>query len=91
MEKVSKKEVKKKNEEILNEIENYSIEDYNNENITLYCGDCIVEMNKIENDTVDLILCDLPYGTTKCKWDTIIDLNQLWEQYKRILKKPIRC
>lgn len=63
-------------------------ENFINEKISLYFGDCIVEMNKIENDSVDLILCDLPYGTTKCKWDTIIDLNDLWKHYKRIIKKP---
>jgi site-specific DNA-methyltransferase (adenine-specific) len=63
-------------------------ENFINEQISLYFGDCIIEMNKVENDSVDLILCDLPYGTTKCKWDTIIDLNDLWKQYKRIIKKP---
>ena len=63
-------------------------ENFINDNITLYFGDCIIEMNKIKNDSIDLILCDLPYGTTKCKWDTIIDLNELWKQYKRIIKKP---
>ena len=36
--------------------------------------------------SVDMILCDLPYGTTKCKWDTIISFNELWEQYERIIK-----
>lgn len=86
--KLSKQDLKKKKEELLEEIEKYSIENVINENVNLYCGDCIVEMNKIPNDSVDLILCDLPYGTTKCKWDTIIDLNELWKHYKRIIKKP---
>lgn len=66
--------------------------------ITLYQGDCLVEMDKIAEGSVDLILCDLPYGTTDRKgvegkgtnrlleWDTVIPLDKLWEQYKRILK-----
>lgn len=54
----------------------------------LYQGDCLVEMDKIADDSVDLIITDLPYGSTKCKWDTIIDMDALWKQYTRILKKP---
>jgi site-specific DNA-methyltransferase (adenine-specific) len=84
----SKQELKKNKEKLLNEIECLTTEPFINDNVSLYCGDCIVEMNKIENDSVGLILCDLPYGTTKCKWDTIIDLNELWKHYKRIIKKP---
>ena len=57
-------------------------------NITLYNGDCLEKMKEIEDNSVDLICCDLPYGSTKCKWDTIIDLDSLWEQYVRIIKKP---
>jgi len=49
-------------------------------------GECIHEMSKIPNGTIDMILCDLPYGTTQCKWDTIIPFNDLWEQYIRIIK-----
>ena len=55
--------------------------------IELYNGDCLVEMKKIEDGVVDLILCDLPYGTTKINWDTIIPFEELWEQYHRVLKK----
>ncbi len=58
------------------------------ENIKLYFGDCLQKMKLIPNDSVDLVLCDLPYGTTKCKWDTVIDISKLWDEYKRILKKP---
>lgn len=54
----------------------------------LYQGDCLMEMDKIADDSVDLIITDLPYGSTKCKWDTIIDMDALWKQYTRILKKP---
>ena len=70
------------------EQEDVTTDHFINDKISLYFGDCIVEMSKIENDSIELILCDLPYGTTKCKWDTIIDLNELWKQYKRIIKKP---
>ena len=58
------------------------------ENIKLYFGNCLEKMKLIPNDSVDLVLCDLPYGTTKCKWDTVIDISKLWDEYKRILKKP---
>jgi len=49
-------------------------------------GDCLIEMQKIPDKSIDMILCDLPYGTTACKWDTIIPFEPLWEQYKRIIK-----
>jgi site-specific DNA-methyltransferase (adenine-specific) len=54
--------------------------------ITLYHGDCLVEMDKIEDNSVDAIIADLPYGTTACKWDTVIPFEPLWAQYKRINK-----
>jgi site-specific DNA-methyltransferase (adenine-specific) len=68
-------------------------------NTILYEGDCLTEMDKIANDSVDLILCDLPYGTTDrygqkkkgenrlLKWDCVIPLDKLWVHYKRILNK----
>ncbi|MDD2477182.1 MAG: hypothetical protein PHI32_14895 [Dysgonamonadaceae bacterium] len=43
-------------------------------------------MQKIDNKSIDMILCDLPYGTTSCKWDTVIPFDPLWEQYNRIIK-----
>lgn len=52
----------------------------------IYLGDCLEKMQEIEDKSVDLILCDLPYGTTKCKWDVIIPLKPLWEQYLRVIK-----
>lgn len=52
----------------------------------LYNGDCLEVMKSIPNKSIDLILCDLPYGTTKCKWDTPIDLFAMWNQYNRIIK-----
>jgi len=53
---------------------------------TFYQGDCLVEMNKIADKSVDMILCDLPYGTTACKWDILIPFEPLWKQYNRIAK-----
>lgn len=54
--------------------------------VKLINGDCLQAMNDIPNQSIDMILCDLPYGTTKNKWDSVIDLNALWEQYCRIIK-----
>lgn len=54
--------------------------------IELYNGDCLEIMKQIGDKSIDMILCDLPYGTTACKWDTIIPFDKLWEQYERIIK-----
>lgn len=54
-------------------------------NITLYNDDCLIAMKNIPDKSVDLILCDLPYGTTSCKWDSVIPFNDLWKEYKRII------
>ncbi len=54
--------------------------------IDLRQGDCLELMKDIPDGSVDLILADLPYGTTQCRWDTIIPFEPLWEQYKRIIK-----
>lgn len=53
---------------------------------TVIQGDCLEVMKEIPDGSVDMILADLPYGTTACKWDTIIPFEPLWEQYKRIIK-----
>jgi site-specific DNA-methyltransferase (adenine-specific) len=72
----------------------------NMHNVDLINGDCLVEMKSIEEHSIDLILCDLPYGTTDrkgseskknagsrlLKWDTVIPLDELWLEYKRVLK-----
>jgi len=71
-----------------NDYKNENLMDYTTNNIKLYHGDCLDKMKLIEDDSINLILCDLPYGTTKCKWDTIIDIEKLWIEYKRIIKKP---
>lgn len=55
-------------------------------NYTIKNGDCLLLMADVPDDSIDLILCDLPYGTTNCKWDCIIPFAPLWEQYNRIIK-----
>lgn len=50
-------------------------------------GDCLELMRDIPDGSVDMILCDLPYGTTACKWDTVIPFEPLWAHYKRIIKR----
>ena len=55
-------------------------------NINLLHGDCLELMKDIPDKSIDMILADLPYGTTACKWDTIIPFKPLWEQYERIIK-----
>ena len=52
----------------------------------IYCGDCIEIMKTLENNSIDMVLCDLPYGTTKCSWDVIVPFESLWEQYHRVVK-----
>ena len=55
-------------------------------NTTLYQGDCIEIMKTLPDGSIDFICCDLPYGTTNCKWDTIIPSDKLWKEYNRIIK-----
>ena len=57
-----------------------------NEDINLWQGDCLKLMEHIPDKSVDMILCDLPYGTTACSWDTVIPFEPLWSHYKRIIK-----
>ena len=53
----------------------------------IYNTDCIEGMKKIEDHSIDMILCDPPYGRTKCEWDTPLNLKDLWEEYRRIAKE----
>lgn len=55
--------------------------------VTLYKGDCLEIMKDIPSKSVDMILCDLPYGTTACKWDNVIPFEPLWEEYTRIIRE----
>lgn len=60
--------------------------DFKNENLWLMKGDCLERMKEIPDGSIDMILTDPPYGTTACKWDSIIPLELMWEQLKRIIK-----
>lgn len=50
-------------------------------------GDCLELMKKLEDNSVDMVLCDLPYGITNAKWDIVIPFNLLWAEYERVVKK----
>ena len=52
----------------------------------IHQGDCLEIMKQIDDNSIDMVLCDLPYGMTACKWDSIIPLDRLWQQYTRIIK-----
>ena len=52
----------------------------------IYNADCMDMLKHLPDKCIDAIICDLPYGTTACSWDTIIPFDKLWEQYKRIRK-----
>lgn len=54
--------------------------------VEIYNEDCLEGMKRIPDKSIDMILCDLPYGTTACKWDNIIPFEPLWEQYNRVIK-----
>jgi site-specific DNA-methyltransferase (adenine-specific) len=58
----------------------------NNSDINLINGDCLIEMDKIEKNSINCIITDLPYGVSLNKWDTIIDLDEMWKLFKKILK-----
>lgn len=60
--------------------------DYKDENIWLMQGDCLERMKEIPDGSVDMILTDPPYGTTACKWDSVIPLELMWEQLNRVIK-----
>lgn len=53
----------------------------------IYNEDCLTALDKVSDDSVDMIMVDLPYGTTACAWDFVIPMDKLWEQYYRICKK----
>ena len=71
---------------------NNSIQDQNGNSskpllspVRVFHGDCLEIMKSIPDGSIDMILCDLPYGTTACKWDSVLDLNRLWTEYERII------
>ena len=80
---------KDSNEEIKMEYEKSDIEvnlDINTENFQLINGNCLVEMKNIHSKSIDMILCDLPYGMTKNSWDIALPFDELWNEYNRIIK-----
>ena len=58
----------------------------NNANYNIINGDCLIEMKNIQDKSIDMILCDLPYGMTKNAWDVVIPFDKLWSEYSRIIK-----
>ena len=52
----------------------------------IFMQECIEGMSIYEDQSIDMILCDMPYGMTDCKWDSVLDLKKLWQQYERIIK-----
>ena len=60
--------------------------EYCKDKVQLYKGDCLEIMKDIPDKSIDMILCDLPYGTTQNKWDSVIPFDDLWREYKRIIK-----
>ncbi len=73
-------------EQILNNAQNKLLHIADGSGSALFQGDCLDIMPLIPDNSIDMILCDLPYGTTACKWDAIIPFEPLWEQYERIIK-----
>ena len=67
---------------VLNDIEE-------TDDVQVYNGDCLDIMKQIPDNSIDCVICDLPYGTTSLKWDTVIPFNELWDQYNRICKGNI--
>ncbi len=65
----------------------YNVAPYKDKHGMCFNDDCLESMKDIPDKSIDMILCDLPYGTTACKWDSIIPFEPLWEQYNRIIKE----
>ena len=62
--------------------------DYDIDNtIELIFGDCMTQLDNIKKESIDLVLCDPPYGTTSCKWDCILPLEDMWQKLKRVVKR----
>lgn len=59
------------------------------ENCHLMFGDCLERMKEIPDRSINMILCDLPYGTSACKWDSVIPFDLLWNEYKRLIKQVV--
>ena len=64
-----------------------NLSDIKNENVWLMKGSCLERMKEIPDGSVDMVLTDPPYGTTACKWDSVIPFDKLWNQYERIITR----
>jgi len=78
--------INNKEDKDINKQKKFKTKDIKNYLNKVIKGDCLEVMKKFPDKSIDMILCDLPYGTTQNKWDSVIPLNQLWEHYKRIIK-----
>lgn len=58
-----------------------------NSSVTILQGDCLARMKEIPDKSIDMVLCDMPYGITHCSWDSPLDLSEVWTQYRRITKE----
>jgi hypothetical protein len=77
----------KKKQECNEDIQKIEVKYNDNSDIKLINGDCLIEMDKIDDNSINCIITDLPYGVSLNKWDTIIDLEKMWMLFKKILKK----
>ena len=71
---------------LINSKRRVDLKDIKTDNVWLMQGDCLERMKEIPDGSVDMVMCDPPYGTTACKWDSIIDLDKMWAELKRIVK-----
>ena len=76
---------------MLNEDPNIRLPDVERHGIKLMCGDCLERLKEVPDKSIDLVLCDPPYGTTSLKWDEIIPLEPLWKELKRVLTPKGGC
>jgi site-specific DNA-methyltransferase (adenine-specific) len=83
---INNKQIQQQDNIIINNIEEITKLEINNNNYNIINGDCLLEMKQIKEKSIDMILCDLPYGMTKNNWDIIIPFDKLWIEYNRIIK-----
>jgi len=82
----NEKLIKKNKDDEDDETINFPKLEINDNNYKLINGDCLIEMKNIKEKSIDMILCDLPYGMTNNSWDVVIPFDKLWNEYNRIIK-----